>query len=583
MKKVKLLCAVLCIYNLSFSQGGWVFDTNPSNDITNYTTNTTVYNYTGCSFIDIDGDNFVDLYAAPKTLFLNNGDGTFTQITSLPFTIQNGVWGSSSADLDNDGDNDIILAGVPSKVYFNNGNGIFSDSSLQVPSFGFYGSWAVAIGDYNEDRELDFVFAHAAGYHAPAPAEPCKFYRQQSSIFNPLSVSLPPITDSLSTYTNPYWSDYDLDGDMDLFMASGPVTIAGFDPCYKNMKIETGIDSLLPMTTELFVTQTQDGQCYNFIDYDNDGDFDLCITNYISAPTRMYKNNNGTYVSIATPFTTATTNIANCWGDYDNDGDQDVIITNDNQITKYYRNNGGISFTYLPGGFSTPTATNGITNADYDNDGDLDVFTNGLGNNGNISSVGLFINDTVAGNRNFVNLKLIGTASNRSAIGAIVRLHATLNGNPVWQMREVNAQNSFQGQNDLRVHFGLGDATIIDSISITWPSGSIDYHVNYPSNAFYEVTESIGIINLSVNENNNPDNSVNIYPNPTNNSFHVEIAEFNNEPGIYTLTNILGEEMLNGKITHAHFAVNIEALPAGVYTFSIRSSKGLISKRIVKF
>ena len=190
---------------------------------------------------------------------------------------------------------------------------------------------------------------------------------------------------------------------MDLFMASGPVMgIPDYDFCYKNLKIETGIDSLVPMTTELFATQTQDGQCYNFIDYDNDSDFDLCLTNYFSAPTRMYKNTGGIYTSISTAFTTTTTNIANCWGDYDNDGDLDVIITNDNQITKYYRNNGGISFTYLSGGFTTPTATNGITNADYDNDGDLDVFTNGDGNNGNTSSEDIYVNDTVR-KQNFVN------------------------------------------------------------------------------------------------------------------------------------------------------------------------------------
>jgi hypothetical protein len=184
------------------------------------------------------------------------------------------------------------------------------------------------------------------------------------------------------------------------------------------------------MTSELFAIQIQDGQCFNFVDYDNDGDFDLCLTNYYSAPTRFYKNNGGTYLSIPTPFTTATTNIANCWGDYDNDGDLDVIITNDNQITRYYRNDNGV-FVFLSNGLSTPTATNGAANADYDNDGDLDVFFNGVGNNGNTTSVGLYRNDTVAGNRKWVNIKLTGTASNKSALGAIVRLKSTINGQPV--------------------------------------------------------------------------------------------------------------------------------------------------------
>lgn len=568
------------IHKTSNAQGGWIFDTNPLNDLTNYTT---IYNYTGCSFIELNGDNYVDLLASPKTVFLNNGDGTFAQTGSLPYSILNGVSGNTCADLDNDGDNDIIVSGVPTKVFFNDGLGSFSDSTSQIPSFGVYGSWAAAIGDYNEDKELDFFFAHGFGYLAPAPSAPCRFYKQTSSGFSPVSLPLYPVTDSLNTYTDPFWSDYDLDGDMDLFIATGPVMgTPDYDFCYKNYKIETGIDSLAPLTTELFATQTQDGQCYNFIDYDNDCDLDLCITNYYSAPTRMYKNTDGIYSIVTTPFTFATTNIANCWGDYDNDGDLDVIITNDNQPSRYYRNNGGVTFTYLSGGFTTPTAVNGISNADYDNDGDLDIFTNGVGNNGNTSSVGLFINDTVAGNRNSINIKLIGTTSNRSAIGAIIKLHAIINGNSVWQMREVNAQNTFQGQNDLRVHFGLGDASIIDSLTIIWPSGIVENYFNYSVNSFYQITEGIGAINLSVFNNYNGKNAISIRPNPTYNSFEVIVSDLSSVPAYYTLTDVTGVELLNGIVLQSNFSIDIEHLPSGLYIFSIHSNGRNISKRVIK-
>lgn len=569
------------VNHISLAQGGWFLDTNPASDISYYTT---IYNYTGCSFAELNGDNYVDLIASPKTIFLNNGDGTFSQTGSLPYNIMNGISGNSCADLDNDGDNDIVVSGVPSKVFFNNGNAVFVDSTSQLPNFGLYGSWGAAIGDYNEDKMLDFFFAHGNGYMSPAPPTPCKFFKQGANSFDPVSLPLPPVTDSLNTYTDPFWSDFDLDGDMDLFIATGPVMgIPDYDFCYKNYKTETGLDSLAPLTTELFATQTQDGQCYNFIDYDNDNDLDLCLSNYFSAPTRLYNNSGGIYTIVTTPFSLSTTNIANCWGDYDNDGDLDVIFTNDNQPSRYYRNEAGSGFTYLPVGFTTPTAVNGITNADYDNDGDLDVFTNGIGNNGNTASVGLYINDTVAGNRGFINLKLIGTASNKSAIGAIVRLRATINGNPVWQLREINAQNTFQGQNDLRVHFGLGDAVTVDSISITWPSGAIEQFTDYPVNSFYEITEGAGAVNLSSEELKAPNDAIAVFPNPTTETIQIRISLPAGENAVYTLSDIMGSERIKATVVLPFFTLDLEALPAGVYTLSIHHSGKVLLRRIIKY
>lgn len=478
---------ILLTTSITFSQGGWVKITDPQNAVSNYTT---IFPYAGASFIDINNDNLTDIHAAPRVIFINQGNGNFTRAADLNFTPTVGVTGSSWADLDNDGDNDCVVSCTPSRVFFNNGTGIFSNGTHLFPGLTAYGSFACAIGDYNEDRMPDVFLTHAEMFHPGSQEEPCRFYFLPDTVLGTYTqVTGYPFLQNLSSYTNPYWSDYDQDGDMDLFIASGPVDgIGAPDPCYKNMKIELGVDTLFPMTDELFAQQNQDGQCYNFIDYDNDGDFDLCITNYFSIATRLYRNDSGVYVQLGTPFTTATTNIANCWGDYDNDGDLDVVITNDNAPTRYFRNDGG-TFIYLPGGLSTPTATNGAVNGDYDNDGDLDIFFNGVGNNGNNSSVGLFRNDTAAGNRKWVNIKLTGTVSNRSALGAIIRIKSAINGMPVWQMREVNAQNSFQGQNDLRVHFGLSESSMIDSVIIKWPKGLTEIYTNVNVNTFYTATE----------------------------------------------------------------------------------------------
>ncbi len=580
MKKIILFCISVFTAYLSMAQGGWIFDTNPQDDIVSYTTS---YAYVGASFIDINGDNNIDLLASPGTLFINNGNGTFSFTTPLNFSPLNSTSGNSAADLDNDGDNDIIVAGVPCKVFFNDGTGAFADSSMQVPSFSNYGSFGAAIGDYNEDPYLDFIFAYANGFLAPSVPAPCNFYYQQTGSFNPVQVQGYPFTTTFDSYTVPYWSDYDLDGDMDLFIASGPANgTQDYDYCYKNMKMETGNDTLVQMTSELFAAQTQDGQCYNFIDYDNDGDLDLCLTNYYGAATRLYRNDNGTYAPVTTPFTTATTNLANCWGDYDNDGDLDVIITNDNQVTKYYRNDGGGTFVYLANGFTTPTATCGITNGDYDNDGDLDVFINGVGNNGNTSSVGLYINDTVAGGRSFINLKLVGVTSNRSAIGAIVKVHAVINGNPVWQMREVNAQNTFQGQNDLRVHFGLGDAAIADSIIVTWPSGNTDQFQGYAANAFYKVTEGSGVVDLLVKPAGQGQ-TVALYPNPCGDVLRFSMnTELVNSPFKAEIYDVSGR-LLNAAIFNtATGQIDTRSLLPGVYFLRISGTNDCSVKRFVK-
>jgi hypothetical protein len=580
MTQLKHLLPIFLIIPVlsSRAQGGWIKDTNPLNDAVTYTT---TYPYVGASFIELNGDGLIDIFAPPVNMFINNGNGTFSEIIPLQFSPTLAVAGSSSADLDNDGDNDIIVASVPSRVFFNDGTGSFSDSSLQVPTFVNYGSWGVAISDYNNDRNLDFIFAYADGLLPGSIPSPCHFYQQQTGAFNPVNISLYPLTDSLNTYTNPYWSDYDLDGDMDLFMASGPGTgTPQMDLCYKNLKMETGVDSFTTMTTELFATDLQDGSCYNFIDYDNDKDLDLCVTNNSGAPTKLYRNDYGTYTDISVAFTNTATNMANCWGDYDNDGDLDVILTNRNQVSKYYRNDGG-SFTYLSMGFSTETATNGIANGDYDNDGDLDIFTNGIGNNGSTNSVGLYINDTVAANRNFVNIELVGTTSNRSAIGAIVKLKATINGAPVWQLREVNAQNTMQGQNDLRVHFGLGNASSIDSVNIIWPSGTNEFYTGQQVNSFYRITEGTGSVNLSM-ESNDLDKGFKVFPNPTEDLIQIETSQTGKDESInYEVTDMYGNILIN-QSSKGNITVSMSSFSSGVYFIRVHNHGYTMVKKIIR-
>lgn len=572
----KLLIITLSLVSIcSISQNGWTALTPSVLPILNQNI---PGKYLGASWVDINGDDRIDLFAAPNKLFLNQGNGTFLAIDTLNFTpIKNNgvnfVGGSSWADLNDDGLPDCVIASEPSRVFKNNGNSTFTDVSPQIPNLNTIPSWGCAIGDWNKDKYLDFYFAHASGFHSNLNTTG-RLYLNTTSSLTPLNKINYAITDSLRPYTVPYWSDFDLDGDMDLFVASGPGGSPGYDYCYRNLKIELGSDSLQRMTNNLFTQQKQDGQCYNFIDYDNDEDFDLCLTNYAGAVSKLYRNDGGTYTIVSTPWSSTLPFLANCWGDYDNDGDLDMVTSSDNFSTRYYQNNGNGTFTQISGALSLPPGSAGIVNCDFDNDGDLDLFVHGSN-----SARAFFKNDTLAGSRKWVNIKFIGNPSNKSAIGTIIKTVATINTFKTYQLREINAQNSFQGQNDLRVHFGLGNATVIDTMYIKWPSGNKQTVTNIIPNQFYTIIEG-GSLNpiTSVKNLTLPGQDLTIFPNPSGNIMFIKSnsESISERIEIFSLDGkkILDLENHNGQI-------ETSKLKSGTYVMRFKVNAKNVSRKIV--
>ena len=302
-----------------------------------------------------------------------------------------------------------------------------------------------------------------------------------------------------------------------LAMACSPTDLEPLDIARERNNLAVSLQRL----TGVPFMSPQDGQTYNFIDVENDGDLDVCLTNYALAPTRFYRNNGGNYQSVTTPFTTTVGHLANCWGDVNNDGYLDVLTTEDGvAAVKYYKNNGDGTFTAAATAGTAGSNVCGIAFADYDNDGDLDFYTNGPG-----EGRALFRNTTLAGNRKWAQFTLQGSTSNRSAIGATLRLKADLGGNTVWQIRQVTAHNSFQSQNDLRQHFGLNEAGTIDSLEVRWPSGLNEVFTNLAVNNFYKIVEGQGINILTPVTEPKGVTALEVKPNPVSREFRVKAGE----------------------------------------------------------
>lgn len=439
-------------------------------------------NYSGPAWIDFDNDGDLDLHAPQEHIFINDGNGNFTATEDLIEGTASGIAnGVSWADYNNDGILDMALAGVRINLYKGNGSDFTRITDGVFDPANGYEGWATAWGDYNNDGFVDLVVTHANGFHSGSrwPAflfvnnGDGRFTRNQDFYF----------TQELAPYTIPTWTDYDMDGDLDLFIGSGPANgTPARDYIFVNQLMETGTANLVRLDEGLLGTEVQDGQTYNTVDFDNDGDLDVHLTNYSAAPDRFYINNDGSYESTQTPFTINGGRLAGNWGDTDNDGDLDLVVTSESS-TAFYRNNGDGTFTKIDDNGLNLGTSRGASFGDYDDDGDLDIFIVGTGG-------GFLTNENDNGN-SYIKFDLEGTVSNNAAIGAKVKLKATINGEETWQMREILAANSFGGHNSLQVHFGLGDATTAEELIVEWPSGQVTEMSNLAVNETHDITEEI--------------------------------------------------------------------------------------------
>ena len=274
---------------------------------------------------------------------------------------------------------------------------------------------------------------------------------------------------------------------------------------------------------------------------------------------------------------------SSAWSDIDNDGDLDLFVTNTYNTTSDLLNN----FLYINNGNGTFTKNEtdvvttdqswsyGCAFGDYDNDGFEDLAVATVAFNGVDTPDFLYHNN---GNSNhWITIKLVGTWTNKSAIGTKIRVKATINGFSVWQMREVSAQTSYNGQNDLRVHFGLGDATIIEEIKVEWLSDVDETYLNIPTNQFISIVEGNGILGLNTVDRSN---DITIYPNPVASVLNIDFKV--TEVTDIRIYNMLGQMVLEIPNTQQTKSIDVSSLKTGNYFMKINSDKGNSSLKFMK-
>ncbi|MCZ7636663.1 MAG: FG-GAP-like repeat-containing protein [Verrucomicrobia bacterium] len=441
----------------------------------------------GCAWGDFDGDGYTDLLVvngAPTLnnyLYRNHGDGTFTRVLegNPIVTDTDDSSGAVWADFDNDGDLDLFVTifGSANALYINHGPAGFTRVTSAIPADADK-SVGCSWGDYDLDGWLDLAVGNDAWRNA-------LYHSRRDGTFErirpgPFEVE----TDAHAVA----WGDCNNDGRPDLFAAHIAANGAS-DALFINegngqfRKITDAHPGLL--------SRKSVGCAWG--DYTNDGLLDLFVGEHAGAASRsmLYRNDGqASFTLTTTELPAVTGNVSGgAWGDYDNDGYLDLFATGANGLWLFHNQRDGTfeRVTTSPG--NDPGPGQSCAWADYDNDGFLDLFVG----KGAVSTAtdALYHNQ---GNGNaWLHVRLVGTASNRSAIGAKVRIRATLWGQSIWQLREIATGDGFTGQSDLRAHFGLGDATQVDILRVEWPSGNVQELTDLAPNQLLTVTEQVRI------------------------------------------------------------------------------------------
>ncbi len=499
----------------------------------------------GCAFIDYDNDGWMDLFVlcgtrlegappeATNRLYKNNRDGTFTDVTDKAGLRSIG-WASGVCvgDYNNDGFDDIFCTYFGQNIlYRNNGDGTFTDVTKAAGLWEAEQRWGAGCTflDFDRDGHLDLFVSNYVRFsleHAPAPGEnsSCQWkgipvecgprglvtgkhslYRNNGDgTFTDLTQKAG-IAKSAQTYgLTAVAADFDEDGWPDIYVACDSTPSLLFMNNHDGTFSEEGMLRGVAVNSD---GMEQAGMGVGVGDYDLDGHLDLFKTHFTDDANILYRNDgkgNFDDVTWSTRLGVETRWVS--WGagiaDLDNDGYPDLFLVTghvypeiEKKLPQYpykspraiFRNLGNGVFEELiePAGpgVAAEHCSRGCAFGDFDNDGDVDILII------NMNEPPSLLRNDLKGIANWIKIKLEGTKSNRSAIGA--RVVVRYGGKT--QAQAVLSQSSFLSCNDPRLHFGLGNSTTAD-IDVYWPNGLHETYKRIAGNQLITIREGIGLV-----------------------------------------------------------------------------------------
>ncbi|MEK6675417.1 MAG: CRTAC1 family protein [Planctomycetota bacterium] len=485
----------------------------------------------GCITEDLDGDGDLDIMASSWGLmdqiryYRNNSDGTFSdQTEAAGLSGEVGGLNITHADYDNDGDADVlILRGawlrdqgrLPNSLLRNNGKGYFEDVTEEAGLLSFHPTQAGSWADYDNDGWLDLFIGNES---SAEEVHPCELYHNNgdgtfTDVAKELGVA------HIGFVKAAVWGDYNNDGRPDLYLSC----LNAPNVLFKNNGIN-GADpakSYWPFTDETAAAgMTHPLRSFPawFWDYDNDGWLDILVASfsvfltdsvhavaadYLDIPNdgetpRLYHNNkDGSFADVTKSVHLDKVLLAMGanFGDLDNDGWLDCYFGTGDPLlatlvpNRMFRNNAGKDFQDVTtaGGFGHLQKGHGVAFADLDNDGDQDIYAvMGGAYVGDVFQNALFENPGFG--NHWITLRLEGTKSNRSAIGARIKV-SVVTSNGSRDIHAVVSSGGSFGSSSLQQEIGLGQATMIENIDIRWPSGMTQSFRDLGIDGVYHIRE----------------------------------------------------------------------------------------------
>lgn len=495
----------------------------------------------GVALFDYDNDGYLDIYfvnsltvdlakshqRTTSALYHNTGNNSFTDVTDKAGVGDIGFgMGVAVGDYNNDGFEDFYVTCLgPNHLFKNNGNGSFTDVTVKARVEDPRWSTGAAFVDYDNDGKLDLFVSNYVGFDFNQLPEfgvgrTCQFkgvpvqcgprglpgagdtlyHNDGNGVFSDVSKKAG-VADPNGYYgLGVICSDFDEDGLVDIFVANDSTPNFLYhgngDGTFKEIGFISG--------TAVNESGSEQGSMgVTLGDYDHDGKLDLFITNFDDEYNVLYHNDGrGSFTDVSFKSKVAQVSLPYVgWGtkffDYDNDGWADLFVANGHVYPQrgHYRQRELVHHNNRDGTFSEVASQTGsalmeervgrgVAFGDFDNDGDVDIVVNDLD-----GSPQLLRND--GGNtNNSVLIKTVGVKSNRSGIGARVKIVA----GDLVQIDEVRSGGSYLSQSDLRLHFGLEKRTKIDLLEVRWPGGAVDRVTNLNANKIVTIKEGKGVI-----------------------------------------------------------------------------------------